>query len=991
VVQHIRAIRPLPAYTLAPLGKRLFGRDELFTDRSDMFVISFPRSSRYHGLMSSTTVEQINWRRHQSEALAALAEATSRGCKRSWVSLPPGAGKTAVGCAWALKTGRKTVVFSPNIAIQRQWVSTWQRWFSSSDVSKPLSSRDLSGAFNSLTYQALAVFDADAHEGDGPDQLLSGTSPQPRHLTTQEQSDLLLTSLHPNGQALVKALAEAGPLAIILDECHHLLQVWGELLVAILRRLDDVVVLGLTATPPEQMTEAEAALVQELFGGICYSASIPALVREGDLVPFAELAWLTTPTTQETDWLTSEAEHFTQFLTDLMDPEFGSTSLLSWLDLRFVQGPDGAPPGMVWEEVVRSTPALADAVLRVHSAGLCELPLGAVVRQQTRCAPTVDDWMLLVDDWLRNCLKPSDSPADAEVMKQLGATMGSVGYRLTRGGIRRDAAPADRVLARSDAKAEAAAVIAQQTIAADPSARILVLCDFTAAAALPTTLENIMVPESGSAAYALEALLDASLELCPLLVTGTVLGGNQEALIALIASVRSYDDRLAGRAQVVEFDGATWSQIIGWTSDDWVPAVTRFLAEGGTQVLVGTRALLGEGWDARPISTVIDLTSATTTASIVQTRGRALRTDPANPDKVATTWTVACVTDRHPLGDHDWRRLVRKQAGWFAVDEYGDVIDGVAHCDANFDPSSPPSPAEFDAINTKALIRSQNYRQIREAWAALGPAPTEPVATLDVRSARQFGHELPDSVAALIYRRNLRPGIIARAFQARWVVTVWLLLLGLAVVSRGALPTHVSLVTEVSVATGVVALLGVVLGARRGWRLLRSFPTPSLGQLASAVAQALHDTGQIRPTAADVLVTVRADGSYQASLQGANAAESQVFALSLDEVIEPLDCPRYLIRRGEITHGQSNVFRAARAGLLAVVPDVEIWHAVPAALGDRRDHADAFGKAWAIWVGGDPHPVFAASPEGTGILAANRGSDPFGLASGARALVRRRW
>ena len=35
VAQHIRAIRPMPAYILSPLRARLFGRDQLFTNDAD--------------------------------------------------------------------------------------------------------------------------------------------------------------------------------------------------------------------------------------------------------------------------------------------------------------------------------------------------------------------------------------------------------------------------------------------------------------------------------------------------------------------------------------------------------------------------------------------------------------------------------------------------------------------------------------------------------------------------------------------------------------------------------------------------------------------------------------------------------------------------------------------------------------------------------------------------------------------------------------------
>ena len=59
-----------------------------------------------------------------------------------------------------------------------------------------------------------------------------------------------------------------------------------------------------------------------------------------------------------------------------------------------------------------------------------------------------------------------------------------------------------------------------------------------------------------------------------------------------------------------------------WDARRYVPLVTRFYTEGGSQCLIGTRALLGEGWDAPAINVVIDLTAATTPTSVVQAAAR---------------------------------------------------------------------------------------------------------------------------------------------------------------------------------------------------------------------------------------------------------------------------------------------------------------------------------------------------------------------------------
>lgn len=172
-------------------------------------------------------------RRFQAEALAAVERARVTGRRRYWVSLPPGAGKTVLGtelvAARLAAEGRRAVVLAPNTAIQAQWIATWERY----GRGPASAERDLTADVTVLTYQALASFSP-----DGEDEEEDG------------DEGSLVDRLHDNGRALVAALRDAGPLTVLLDECHHLLEVWGALLREVLDPLEDVLVLGLTATPP---------------------------------------------------------------------------------------------------------------------------------------------------------------------------------------------------------------------------------------------------------------------------------------------------------------------------------------------------------------------------------------------------------------------------------------------------------------------------------------------------------------------------------------------------------------------------------------------------------------------------------------------------------------------------------------------------------------------------------------------------------------------
>lgn len=910
-------------------------------------------------------------RTHQRRALAAVEESWARGSRRAWVVLPPGAGKTRVG----LETGRRlldadavarVVVLSPNTAIRGQWVTQGRSSGLDAD-----DDRRLTACLTSLTYQSLAVFDPDAEVSE------EGTD------------ERLLSRLHDNGRELLARLRDAGPLLLVLDECHHLLEVWGRLIAEVLAELPDARVLGLTATPPDALTGEEASLVAELFGPTVFAASIPAVVREGDLAPFAELVWLTEPTAAEQEWLGESALRFQELVTRLTDPTFGSVPFLTWVDRRFVERPGHAPS---WAALVRAEPELTTAALRLHHAGLVALPPGATPTEEHRRPPSAGDWVRLLDDWVTGALLAAGDARDEPVLEGLRRALPSVGHVLTRRGIRAGRSPVDRVLARSEAKTTAtAAIVRSEQLALGDGLRLLVLCDHErATATLPADLDGVIDQEAGSA----HAVLDAVVAEAPdaLLVTGATVAGAAGTLAALVEHLAAVDPGLASGLRI---EGpADHARLVGsWTSRSWVGHVTRFFEAGGSHVLVGTRALLGEGWDARRVTGVVDLTAVTTTTAVVQTRGRALRTDPADPSKVAVNWSVVCLADGHPRGDNDWQRLVRKHAGFFGVDADGTVVDGVGHIDPAFSPFAPPPVGRFDEINARMLVRAEDRAAIRERWRVGEPYDDLAGRTVRIRPSVHPVSGVPARLgtstrpAAVVVRER---GLEVRAAAERsfWaeasVPTAWTL-------AVGGLP-----LTAFTPWTAVAGAAAVPLGylgrsaARRaaGRRLVEAAGAPpSVGQVASAVADALLAAGLVVAGADHVHLEVEPDGEYRVHLAGVPEQQSAVFAAALDEVLAPIASPRYVLPRWVVTDRPRGWRELARIGAGTQVPaDGVVWHAVPTVLGTRVALARCFAQAWDHWIGGG-EPVYTGSPEGAGVLASQRGADPFDVTT----VVRRHW
>ncbi len=826
-----------------------------------------------------------------------LTDQRREGRRRFWVSLPPGAGKTVLGLEFLVGLGQPAVVFCPNTAIQSQWIETWSRY----DAGPGSISRDLDAPFTALTYQSLASFDRDDETGD---------------------EATLVDRLHENGRALVAALHDAGPLTIVLDECHHLLETWGELLAEVLGEMPQADVLGLTATPPGTMSRRQADQVDELFGDIAYTASIPAAVREGDLAPFAELAWLTTPDAPEEQWLADSSERFAELTTELLDPRYGSTPLLTWCDLRFGDPPAG------WNSFAREEPELARAALRLSHAGLLALPEGARLTEEHRVPLATEDWAVLLDDWVRSCLRHSDDPRDSEVIEDLRAALPGIGLQATRRGVSRPAqSRVDRVLSRSASKMRAAAEIVEiERVALGDRLRAVVVCDFERESATSSIALRGAPAEHGSAFEVMAGLEGSAVDA--VLMTGRTVAARAGVARRLLDFVLERLPALGDRLELRAIDGADGLvEIAGpWMSRRWVPVVTDFFGEGHCRVLVGTRALLGEGWDAQQVTTLIDLSTASTSSAVIQTRGRALRIDPSWQRKVALTWSVVCVAHDHPGGDSDWRRFVRKHDGYYGVDDDGQVVSGVPHVDARFSPYAPPESTALAAINDSMTVRAQERELIARRW--------------------RVGESYED--------------------RARTVLRV--------VPDRGARIVHSDPTAEPEAPWARMGERGVVGDGtrRRPWRAAREAAREDgLAAHAYVVADALAQAGVYGEGAAGVEMLIDATGAYRFSLRSETV--DGVFAQAVEELFAPITAPRYLVARHlapspGAAAGWAVLFGRAR-------PVGRTWYAVPTEFARRKDLREAFAWSWARWFG--PSTLLAAdSPEGEAALAASAGLAP---------------
>ena len=105
---------------------------------------------------------------------------------------------------------------------------------------------------------------------------------------------------------------------------------------------------------------------------------------------------------------------------------------------------------------------------------------------------------------------------------------------------------------------------------------------------------------------------------------------------------------------------------------------------------------------------------AATGVSVQQMRGRSLRLDPGDPQKLASNWDVVCVAPDLTRGSADYERFVRKHLHLYAPADDGEIEAGPSHVHPELGPFAPPL--------RRPLRRDQRARCSRARPTATTPA-----------------------------------------------------------------------------------------------------------------------------------------------------------------------------------------------------------------------------------------------------------------------------
>ncbi|MBW3090152.1 DEAD/DEAH box helicase family protein [Bifidobacterium miconisargentati] len=823
---------------------------------------------------------------------------------RVHIVAPPGSGKTILGLELIRRRGEAALILSPTIAIADQWLDRFTNHFTLTDATAdtpadaPKGTLRPGDASNSIT----AMTSADLHH---PNALTSVTY-QALHAAVGDVRQGAVAQSQALS-ALVDRIIAAGIRTICLDEAHHLRREWQKALEAFVsalrtdpRAAGSVMIIALTATPPYDAQPAEWERYITLCGDIDEEIATPELVKQGNLCPHQDFVMLNYPTPSETAVIKRYRIKVAKAVESIIEGEL----FVRIIAAAGIAADDRQRQRSIPEAIYDYPDEYCALMILMGKRRDMTVPKRlvrlvtvkhALPEYRVRYAQQAFQFVIRAPELFGKAL----SDELKKELTQLGVTdRGQVAL------LNDDATM--RWLVSSAGKLDSIArIVRHESSALGERLRLLVLTDYIRADAKRAVGGSRPMTHIGVVPIfeTLRRMLRETRKTSARQPGIAVISGS---LTILPASLRSEAFRRAAAhgvtARFKPLNDERYCEVdLGASNGVKIAVITELFEAGLIQVLIGTKSLLGEGWDSPSINTLILASTVGSFMLTNQMRGRAIRAVASDPGKVANVWHLATAEPEHlddsTMGEvahdfldppdtrkihgEDFIRLTRRFDCFIGPSYVNRTIEsGIGRLDA-FDP--PFDRNGIERINDIMLRRSADRGRTAELWHdAVDATGTGGRVTQAVQMVQ------PTAPREAVLLQSVKIMVLA----ALWYIANLLFRIGLRI-DDGADALGVTLCTA---AMFVVPIGGAIM---RWWSLMT--PKRTIFALSCAMLNALREMGSI--TSAEAVSTVDEvsfddedeSTALRVMLIGGSRREQVLFAKAMNELLAPIGNPRYVI------------------------------------------------------------------------------------------------
>ena len=808
------------------------------------------------------------WRNYQKQVLDKFQEYQADG--HVHLVAAPGSGKTTIGIELIARFDKPALVLVPTVTIREQWVDRIRQAFlENEDQVQSLVSQNLKDMkqITIATYQAFhsAMQQVQSQEDNG------------------EVEDFV-------GFDLLARLKERGVETLCLDECHHLRNEWWKSLEDFRKNYQQLQVISLTATPPYDSEPELWDRYLQMCGEIDQEITVPELVKEDTLCPHQDFVYICFPTKEEDKRLEDFEDAKWQYLSHLVDePEFkeliASSKVLN---------------GQISADLLLEDPKYLSAILiYLHSQKL-EIPQYLKDLIGSKSLPSLNYyWMEVL---LQGVLyqTPDWYQASPDYIKEIERDMKARGLIEKRQVFLVKSKANDQILNQSLGKlAGIASIFETECASLGQNLRQLVLADYIRKDFV-SYLGDDQAPITQLGVLPYFETIRRSAQKQGLSVPIAVLSGS---VVIVPTSVREELQALIPNTSLTfsaigKLDQVTYLQV-GFPSSfkGMVAAVTELFQRGSIQVLVGTKSLLGEGWDAPCVNSLILGSFVGSFMLSNQMRGRAIRVWSGHPEKTSNIWHLVAIkpytknlflrekeNEEEVDKDNSYQdllNLTRRMEHFLGLSYKEDTIEtGLNRLDF---PKPPFKKSKIKAYNQKIKELSKDRISLRKKWQ-------EALVVADKL-------EIVNEVAT---DRKQIP-LLTLVDAEKWVRYSFLLIaVNLLLYLFKTNGIRLAWLTTISLVLLTIALVRY---------FFYKSPYVRLRQVGEGIRNAMLKMGHLSDDQSRVQVEEDKD-SYCifAYLKGGSMRDKELFSQTLGEFFAPVDNQRYLLVAKKVPAGQSKYF-----------------------------------------------------------------------------------
>jgi superfamily II DNA or RNA helicase len=880
---------------------------------------------------------KYTWRKYQQRVLDELEEHLTD--KHLHVIAPPGSGKTVLGLEVALRINKPTLILAPTIAIRNQWIQRFCELFLQTHQTPEWISRDIRNPkfMTVVTYQGLHAacnnlqIEEDEIESDEEAEENTGSKSK---------------STNPNLAAIVDGLRSQNTKTIVVDEAHHLKNEWWQTLTKVKERLDPIIV-GLTATPPYDVSPNEWQRYLELNGPVDTEISVPELVIEGDLCPHQDYVYLTLPTEKESESIIEYRRNINRLFQEIKEDGILVKAIESH--------PAWISPTEHLDWIYNNLPCYSASLIFLHVNGRV-IPVThlEIIGDKKIEIPAFDyTWMeILLDFYLSKekvHFKAFEEHQNAleKRLKRYGAMeKRKISFTHNR--------RVTRFLTSSITKlAGIKEIVDFEYKQLGNQLRLVILSDFIRKEFYTSASENTLELNKIGVIPIFEKLRrenSASLKIGVL--TGSMIILPLSAYAAFQEKALRYGISNINSSPVPFDEQYILINQTEQLKHDIVHIITQIFQRGEIEVLVGTKSLLGEGWDAPAINSLILASFVGSFVLSNQMRGRAIRTQKDNIEKTGNIWHLVCVDPSSPTGGDDFELMKRRFKSFVGVSMKDEpaIENGTGRLNL---PENIQLQEEADRKNQETFQYAGDRQSLKEKWKAALATGVHLVEEIKI----PFPEERDYAKAKSLYYNKTIAYVIAELMFMLMIYSDGILR------GMGRSLRHIKTIEEFLYWLSAVGVVGFLYFGKQLYTALRLYLfyrdiSKDIQQIGDTLLHSLIKAGCIHTDISKLRVDSSVDksGAIYCHLEGGTTFEKSTFINALQEIIGPINNPRYVI------------IRKSRSRILKQKQD---YHSVPEVLGRNKNLAIYFTNQWEKFVG-SCDLVFTRTIEGRKLLLKSR-------------------